>query len=478
MNTKKSSLNLYNLLWLLFIYIFLSSCISNNQSNTQSNTQQHYDEEIAAKYELTVPPSNEKIDPAPQWLQNANMITSDHEIWKGYKFTLKDTLLTRIVRRRAGNMPSEITEHYPIETIEYLDGSLIKGVPLISHVPHSRKAFEEAHNQGFKVIPYVHFKDIHTFYADQDVFLFEHPEVLLQDEGGKWVHIPMDGTDRLYRILTCANNPSYWKLSLEYVKKMMDWGADGVFIDNVGKRVECFAPNFNRDEKDPRTNPEFKYYIHEHLFPESTHDYAWDRMLQAIRKMVKSYGEDKVVVLNSGNAEFQKNGDACMWESFIYSWAWEGRNDNHTWDYIKKRAQENKWFLDSGRRITALSTINPARSESKDDAFWAFTAANLVDFIWWATLSGTGAEILYQVQLGKSLAPLKEMNNIAHRFFENGLIVLNNDTKDQKVELEIPTSFQKDFLYDVYEDSQKVQIIENKIVISVPKESARVYTIN
>jgi coenzyme F420-reducing hydrogenase delta subunit len=138
--------------------------------------------------------------------------------------------MTRIVRRREQNQPIEITENYPVETIGTFDGSLIEGVSLISHVPHSKKAFEEAHKQGIKVIPYLHFTDIHSFYADQDVFLFQHPEILLIDADGKWVHIPMDGSDRLFRFLTCANSPSYWKLSLAYVKKMMDWGADGVFV--------------------------------------------------------------------------------------------------------------------------------------------------------------------------------------------------------------------------------------------------------
>ncbi len=458
-----------NLSNLFFLVILVSGLLFSSMANGQP-----YDKKVADKYGLTIPPPNEKIEPAPQWFQDANMITSNHDVWKDYEFILKDTVMTRIVRMRSGNKPARITEHYPMETIGSFDGSSIKGVPLISHVPHSEKAFKEAHKQGFRVIPYVHFKDIHSFYSDQDVFLFEHPEVLLQDETGKWVHIPMDGTDRLYRFLTCANSPSYWKLNLAYVKKMMDWGADGIFIDNVSGRVDCFAPNFNRAETDPRTNPEFGKYTHEHLFPEATQDYAWDRMLQAIRQLVKSYGEDKVVVLNSGmGTELQKNGDASMWESFIYSWAWEGRHD--TWADVKKGAQDNAWFLDSGKRITALSTIKPFLKESKDDAFWAFSAANLVDFIWWATLNGTGAEVLYQVQLGKALEPLKEINMLASRTFENGLIVLNDGTEDQNVELALPKNLKRKYLLDLYNDSQIVKIRKGKVNILVPKSSARVY---
>ena len=74
-----------------------------------------------------------------------------------------------------------------------------------------------------------HFLGIHTNYMDQDVFYFEHPEILLKDEDGRWVNTPMDQSHRLHRFLTCANSPSYWKLSLAYVKKLMDMGG-GSFV--------------------------------------------------------------------------------------------------------------------------------------------------------------------------------------------------------------------------------------------------------
>jgi len=427
------------------------------------------DNKMVEKYGLTIPPlPPDKIEPAPEWVQKADMFTGSGGVWKNHKFILKDTLMTRIVRIRAGNGPLQKTEQYPVETIDSFDGSNIKGIPLISHVPHSKKAFEEAHKQGFRVIPYVHFTDIHTFYADQDVFMFQHPEVLLKDERAHWVHIPMDGSDRAFRFLTCANSPSYWKMSLDYVKKMMDWGANGIFIDNVGKRVPCFGPKYDG------RNPEFPPYNHEHLFPDASHDYAWDRLLQAMRTLVKSYGEDKIVLLNSGiGTQFQKNGDCCMWESFIYSWAWEGRR--HTWADVKKRAQENEWFLKAGRRIDALSTINRSRPQAKDDAFWAFSAARLVDFIWSAGLSGTGAEVLYQAHMGKGLEPFMETNGLVYRTFENGIIVLNDSDEDKNTEIPVFAGFRDKRLMDLYNDSQILQVRNKKLKVSVPKKSARVY---
>jgi len=91
-----------------------------------------------------------------------------------------------------------------------------------------------------------------------------------------------------------CNSPSYWKLSLAYVKKMMDWGADGVFIDNVGGRRRCFGPKFNVPPGSSATNPEFGPFVHEHLFPDTTESYAWDLMLQTIRDLVKVMEKTKL----------------------------------------------------------------------------------------------------------------------------------------------------------------------------------------
>lgn len=458
----------------------LGSSLIPGYAATDKDRHNQSPEETTGKQNSVIP--TDALEPAPDWLQNADMITEaswyttvdkpdiQNDIWNGYDIDFKDVWVEKIVRLAAGNGLKKVHAQTLIVKDGTFDGTSIKGVPLISHVPVSEVAFKQAHQQGFRVIPYVHFTDIHTFYADQDIFPFQHPEVLLRSEDGKWVHIPMDGTDRFNRFLICANNPTYCKLSLAYIKKIMDCGADGLFIDNVGRRQECFAPNFTKRD------PEFAPYVHEHLFPENTHDYAFDRFLESVHTLVKSYGNDKIVLLNSGiGTESQKNGDCCMWESFIYSWAWKGRRPEDSWEKIKERAAQNEWYTKSGRRITALSTINPTRTEAKDDAFWAFSAARLVGFIWWATLKGTEAEMLYQVHLGKDLSPLKEEDGLSFRIYENGLIVLNDSTVDRTVEIVLPDSFQQNRLLDIYNDSKAIPIRDKKVKVSVPANSARVH---
>ena len=426
---------------------------------------------------------HDKIISAPEWVQKADMFTAErwystsdstdtkNPVWQGYDIELEDVRVDRIVRLASANGYKKKTEQRLAVIDGTFDGTELKGVPLITHCPISKTAFSQAHEQGFRLIPYVHFTDIHLFYSDQDIFLFQHPEVLMKDSNGKWVHIPMDGTDRVFRLLTCTNNPGYVRLSLDYVKKIMDWGSDGIFIDNTNKRLECYA------HKSRKTlNPEFGQYEHVHIYPDQTHNFAFTRFLEQVRLLVKSYGDDKIVMLNSGIGEdFQIHGDLCEWESFIYSWSWEGRRKEHSWNYIKERAKTNEWYFNAGCRVMAKSTLNPSRKEVKDDAYWAFSAARLAGFIWKGNLRNTGASWLYKAHLGAPLEPLKETDQVAYKSFEDGVVVLNDSSEDITKTLILSKEFRHNLLMDMYDGKQSLNVRRGQVKITIPKQSARVY---
>lgn len=233
----------------------------------------------------------------------------------------------------------------------------------------------------------------------------------------------------------------------------------------VPKKV---APRFNHVR-----NPEFEPYVHEHLFPNASHDDAWGRFLEALRTLVKSYGDDKIVVLNSGIGDpWQSAGDCCMWESFIFSWAWEGRR--HTWSDVKAKAKANQWYLNAGRRIVALAFLDPKRHDMKNDSFWAFACARLVDFVLWANLDHTEVQFLNRVHLGPALGPCQEAEQIAHRFFENGLIVLNDSLEDREVTLRVADDFVPAQLLDLYEGKKVVQSDKGTLKVRVPGKMARI----
>jgi len=125
-----------------------------------------FDRQLAAKYGLVVPPATNEIKPAPPWLQKAEIVASSAAVWKGYEFVLQQTQVTRIVRARAGHTRMQLVDHYPVEKVTGIDAESVRGVPLLSHVPHSPEVFRLAHEHGIRAIPYVHFMCIHINYAD------------------------------------------------------------------------------------------------------------------------------------------------------------------------------------------------------------------------------------------------------------------------------------------------------------------------
>jgi hypothetical protein len=76
--------------------------------------------------------------------------------------------------------------------------------------------------------------------------------------------------------------------------------------------------------------------------------------------------------------------------------------------------------------------------------------------------------------MGSGLEPLKELNGLAYRTFENGVIVLNDSDQDQSPELTTAKGFQAKNLTDLYNNSI-IKVKNGKVKISVPAKTARVY---
>ncbi len=100
-----------------------------------------------------------------------------------------------------------------------------------------------------------------------------------------------------------------------------------------------------------------------------------------------------------------------------------------------------------------------------------------MDFIWWASLKGSGAEELYQVHLGKDLQLLQETDKVAYRTYENGVLVLNDNSQNITKEISLPKEFKHKQVFDLYEGKKPIKVTKGKIKVAVPKQSARVYII-
>ena len=61
-----------------------------------------HDAQLAAKYDLEIPPPHDNGNPAPEWLRRADMFVGTRDVWTDYDIDLKDVLVERIVRWSTG----------------------------------------------------------------------------------------------------------------------------------------------------------------------------------------------------------------------------------------------------------------------------------------------------------------------------------------------------------------------------------------
>jgi hypothetical protein len=395
--------------------------------------------------------------PAPEWLRDADMVNS----WDRESNTV--------------------------------DGTALAGIPLLINVPGAA-GIAETHAQGFKGIPYTSSMD--AFVDERGTegnggrypFRPDTSNALLVDKDGRFMDTLMDGTYRLSRKLICVNNPTFERVMMGFLKSQMDAGMDGLFIDNVSeKREECFgdglrigwssryhtvlAESRNAKFKDPRLAD---VPVHKHLYPGQPHSYAFREWLLKVRKMVKTYGPDKVTVINGGLV-FAPCADGTMIESYVCSWAWQGRRQS--WQQLKAVAGQYAPYIASGGAVIALSYLGTTPATLKDDAFFCFAAARLSGFVWsdYRTAAGTPAAALYRVHLGPPAAPLASSTpGVDYRWFRGGLAVVNGTGAAAELSVTLPPGRALAALDDVYL-GVPVAAASGQVRISVPAQSGRVY---
>ncbi len=396
--------------------------------------------------------ANGLVEPAPDWLRNAEMVTN---------WGVGD--LTRLM-----------------------------GIPLLINVQRKDWA-EQAHAHEFRTITYTGTLDalINASSEEPNEKLVIRPDTangLLVDKEGRFVNTLMDGTYRLPRLLICANSTTYVQKMLEFLEGLLNLGTDGFFMDNVMERdVECHGEGLrigyskqyrtilsesrSSTFKDPKITD---VPIHKHLYPAQSQSYALRQLLLAVRRLVKSHGRDKVVIINGG-LQFADCADGTMIESYICSWAWKGRRQ--TWPQLKEVARQHAPYIKSGGAVIALSYLGETETTVKDDAFYCYAAARLSDFIWsdYQTLGDSPATVLYRAHLGPPLTALAATTEgVEYRWFQKGLIVINGTDRDTAVKVELRRDSDFRSLFDLYE-KKDVSVTDRSAGVSVPAQSGRVY---
>ncbi len=294
-------------------------------------------------------------------------------------------------------------------------------VAFVTHCPVNREYFARCHALGIRCFPYVTFYQGNADRSYEDLNLKDHPEFIEVNADGALTRTGFwESEDAKNMYTTCPNVPGYQDAMVAWVRKIMELGADGVFVDNLASRGPCYGPKFGK---------------HTHLYEDQNHAFAM--LLKRVREVVKQYKPDGAVLGNSASPlglprEFWKYLDADMLESYICTWVSKDRwFDWH--DYWHKQGVELQPFVRAGKQVQALSYTGHTPYGVREDSFFCYATARLAGFVWngGQPLSNPDSAILYQIRLGKPLTGELQEGGVYYRVFERGLVALNPD-KEKK----------------------------------------------
>ncbi|HQK94320.1 MAG TPA: putative glycoside hydrolase [Armatimonadota bacterium] len=290
-------------------------------------------------------------------------------------------------------------------------------VAFITHCPINQAFFDRAHGLGIRCFPYITLYQGFATQTYEGINLKDHLEYIEIDADGNLKRSGFwESEDAKNMYTTCPNVQGYQDAMVAWVRRIMELGADGVFVDNLGARAECFGPQFGK---------------HEHVV--EGQDHAFALLLKRVREVVKEFKPDGAVLGNSAAPlglprEYWQYLDAEMMESYICTWVSKDRwFDWHT--HWHQQGVDLQPFVKAGKQIQCLSYLGHTPYGVREDAFFCYASARLGGFVWngGTPLSDPDTAILYQIRLGKPLTDEREENGVFYRVFERGLVALNPD---------------------------------------------------
>ena len=122
-------------------------------------------------------------------------------------------------------------------------------VAFITHCLVNRELFERCHALGIRCFPYVTFYQGFATVSYQGLNLKDHPEFIEVEQQGNLKRTGFwESEDAKNMYTTCPNVQVYQDAMVAGVRKIMEAGADGVFVDNLSSRVPCFGPKFGKHQ--------------------------------------------------------------------------------------------------------------------------------------------------------------------------------------------------------------------------------------
>lgn len=344
--------------------------------------------------------------------------------------------------------------------LEALNGTAWK---FLTHVPDTAEFLGEAKRRGIRTFPYMTFYQAYLMTTYQDFRLSDHQDWILINANGRWAPTGFwESEDAKNMYCTCPNVAGYADAVLAYLEKLMQRGAAGIFLDNVHPNRECYGEKFGK---------------HKHLFPTQVEAFA-DLMRRA-RALIKKYDPEGALLINSADpaslpAEFWPSTDAEMSESYICTWVATDRwgDWQKNWNGLDKK-------IPAGKQVCCLSYLGHDTKHSfKDDAFFCYASARLMNFIWGAGYDkakvgdDSAMRTINGLTLGPPSSPETIADDVHYRLFRNGLVAVN--PTDARKSLVLPAGLPTPLLWDVYE-GKEVGGDGGPLTLDLPPQSGRAY---
>jgi hypothetical protein len=357
------------------------------------------------------------------------------------------------------------------------------GVTMIVPTPTTQQYFDEAHRWGVKVLPYISLYKVldsskgnpvedgvpisqSPFWKAVDAYALHHPEWVLMGADGQPRRPFDDPNYPAFLQQSCCNYQSLINAYAQGARNLMNMGADGVYVDNVHPTADC---SYNTGVSWPTLNNAQCYTM----------------ALGNVYNTVKSYGQNRAVVLNPGGpaGNYAPYGDASLWESFMWRSPYTGqpagsptqtlRWDPQTWDNLLTSRSIYRPNGDNSPSVAPLTYL-PRDSEAQS-AFYAYSAARLAGYDQWSGNVAERRDILrrlYRVKSGAATSSIVEAGGAAYRQFQNAMMVCNHSTQTMSVRMPVPSSLSGS-LIELY-NMQETPIVNGYVTLSLPAGAGRV----
>lgn len=337
---------------------------------------------------------------------------------------------------------------------EELDTPSWKGYDILTHTPPEKRWNDELHKRGIKAMPYL---TLNYQYIGSDIAGWDAettPDCIIIDQLGRnqlhQNYLRNDGK-LIYEI--CPNTKKARDIYLKKAEERIKSGADGLFLDNASPARKCWGPDFGRHkhihagEKIPQADfhtgfcypKSAKSNMLEIPIGDSEQTYATAMLIKEIRGLVKSFGEEKALMINGGDGSctpelFFEQVDSVMNEMFIYA-TYRDYNiavpthldfqEHNIFDWMSVLEWQEQ-FAKKGVRMNCLSAYSVHDPNRKQHSIFAFCTAKLWDALYY---TGNDVELdawMREIRLGEPLLPTPgSWGAVLFREYDNGLVVVN-----------------------------------------------------